>query len=345
MARKKQSAVKAASSHKRNRKEQLARARKCRKIESEGRKETETSQESASQIDEPQPSTSTSNGEALLGEKTRTQFKSDSYKTVIRGIDTVDSGNSCETGHPPVCDPGAKCERAIVDIAQLDFLIKGMCCKQCKTDSLSLRTEPKKSKGLAVYAQVYCSTCEEDVSGGFLASRSEGEGSAFVINKQIVFSALVCGLGANMLNSFCEAMNLQGLHHKTFHKKADGFYDMLNEIGGRVFSETEKFMRQAHAQQFGLTLSDDDVLDISVSFDGTWLTRGHTSHIGVGCAVDLLTGMCVDAYVMCNFCQTCESTGKALFKEKPTEHAAWLEEHLGECEKNFTGKSFEQQQQ
>ena len=148
-----------------------------------------------------------------------------------------------------------------------------------------------------------------------------------------------------MLNSFCEAMNLQGLHHKTCHKKADGFYDMLNEIGGRVFSETEKFMRQAHAQQFGLTLSDDDVLDISVSVDGTWLTRGHTSHKGAGCAVHLLTGMWFDAYVTCNFCQTCESTGKALFNEKPTEYAAWLVEHLGECEKNFTGKSFERQQQ
>ena len=87
------------------------------------------------------------------------------------------------------------------------------------------------------------------------------------------------------------------------------------------------------------------MLDISVSVDGTWLTRGHTSHIGAGCAVDLMTGICVDAYGMCNFCQTCESTGKALFKEKPTEHAAWLVEHIGEREKNFTGKSFEQQQQ
>ncbi|GFU39371.1 uncharacterized protein TNCV_1716441 [Trichonephila clavipes] len=34
------------------------------------------------------------------------------------------------------------------------------------------------------------------------------------------------------------------------------------------------------------------------SFDGTWLTRGHTSLIGVGCVIDMLTGYVVDSEVM-----------------------------------------------
>ena len=92
-----------------------------------------------------------------------------------------------------------------------------------------------------------------------------------------------------------------------------------------------------------MLLSDEDVLDISVSFNGTWLTRGHNSHVGVGCVVDLLTGMCVDAYVMCTYCQICKSTGKALYQEKPMEYAAWLVHHIESeqdcgCDKNFTGE-------
>ena len=206
---------------------------------------------------------------------------------------------------------------------------------------MSLRTDgEKKSKGLAVYAQVYCSNCEENVGGNFLASRSGGENSAFLINKQIVFSALVCGLGADMLNNFCESMNLQGLHHKTFHKKADGFYDMLLQFGDHVFSETVGFVGQVHAQHYGLTLSEDDVLDISVSYDGTWHTTGHASHIGAGCVIDLLTGMCIDAYVVCNYCQTCETTGKPMYRNRPMEYAAWLAEHIVTCEKNYNGKVF-----
>ena len=113
-------------------------------------------------------------------------------------------------------------------------------------------------------------------------------------------------------------MDLQGLHHKTFHHKASYLYKQLDQPEQWVLSHTVQFVCKVHAEHFGISLSDDDVLDISVSFDGTWLTRGHSSHIGVGCVVDLLTGMCVDAYVMCTYCQICESTGKALYQEKKT---------------------------
>ena len=139
MARKKQAAVKAACGHKRRRK-QLARARKCRKIESGAREETEISQESSSQIDDPQPSTSVSGMCTLLGEKTRSQFKFDSYNAEICDNETVVSGSVCESGQAPICDPGKggkNCERAIVDIAELDELISGICCRQCKTVCLS----------------------------------------------------------------------------------------------------------------------------------------------------------------------------------------------------------------
>jgi len=34
----------------------------------------------------------------------------------------------------------------------------------------------------------------------------------------------------------------------------------------------------------------DAVIDISVSFDGTWQKRGFTSHYGIGVCIDLLTG-------------------------------------------------------
>ncbi|GFY05474.1 hypothetical protein TNCV_218561 [Trichonephila clavipes] len=41
------------------------------------------------------------------------------------------------------------------------------------------------------------------------------------------------------------------------------------------------------------------------TFDGTWLTRGHTSLIGVGCVIDMLTGYVVDFKVMSKVCRHC----------------------------------------
>ncbi|GFY06771.1 hypothetical protein TNCV_2203041 [Trichonephila clavipes] len=40
--------------------------------------------------------------------------------------------------------------------------------------------------------------------------------------------------------------------------------------------------------------NDKDIVDIGVSYDGSWLIRGHTSNIGVGCVIDLLTGFVIN---------------------------------------------------
>ena len=82
-----------------------------------------------------------------------------------------------------------------------------------------------------------------------------------------------------MSNNFCENLDLQGLHHKIFHQKTDDLYKQLDQPEQQVLSQTVQFVHKVHVEHFGISLSDDDVLDISVSFDGTWLTRGHNSHI------------------------------------------------------------------
>ena len=80
------------------------------------------------------------------------------------------------------------------------------------------------------------------------------------------------------------------------------------------------------------------LMDIVVSYDGSWLTRGHTSLIGVGCVTDVLTGLVLDAHVMSSYCQACENK-KTLQKEDADKFAVWERQHLGlgECYRNFFG--------
>ncbi|GFV07212.1 uncharacterized protein TNCV_1165461 [Trichonephila clavipes] len=65
------------------------------------------------------------------------------------------------------------------------------------------------------------------------------------------------------------------------------------------------------------------VTDIVVSFDDTWLTRGHTSPIGVGCVVDTLTGYVIDYEIMSKYCPTCISAKNEL-GETTAEYDIWL---------------------
>ena len=115
-------------------------------------------------------------------------------------------------------------------------------------------------------------------------------------------------------------------------------YKKQGELENRIFSEAVSFVRETHAKRSGVVIGAEDVLDIPVSYDGTWLTRGHTSHVGVGCVVDLLTGLCIDFHVMSTYCHVCETKGTPL-KDKPDEYEAWYNEHKKTCDKNFNGTS------
>ncbi|KAK3889502.1 hypothetical protein Pcinc_006474 [Petrolisthes cinctipes] len=77
------------------------------------------------------------------------------------------------------------------------------------------------------------------------------------------------------------------------------------------------------------------LLGIIVSYDGTWMTRGHYSHIGVGFVVEVDTGFIVDKEVISNFCQVCSNRDKKKLPIIPE----WKKKHEPFCNKNFTGIS------
>ncbi|CAN7978839.1 unnamed protein product, partial [Ixodes persulcatus] len=63
--------------------------------------------------------------------------------------------------------------------------------------------------------------------------------------------------------------------------------------------------------------------NVTVVYDGTWMTRGHTSHIGVGTVIEFYTGLVLDSVVLSNLCLACTLGQK--------------EEHA--CQKNTDVKS------
>lgn len=63
------------------------------------------------------------------------------------------------------------------------------------------------------------------------------------------------------------------------------------------------------------------------------MTRGHTSHIGVGIVIEVDTGMVIDFKVLSNFCQVCHAREKKKLPFTPE----WQQAHSPRCNKNFNG--------
>ncbi|GFX84665.1 uncharacterized protein TNCV_724721 [Trichonephila clavipes] len=74
--------------------------------------------------------------------------------------------------------------------------------------------------------------------------------------------------------------------------------------------------------------------EICVSGDGTWKTRGHTSHIGVCCVFGDVTGKVIDVAVLSSYCKGCE---KWHGPKSGHSYEEWKLKHQPHCVKNHIG--------
>lgn len=167
---------------------------------------------------------------------------------------------------------------------------------------------------------VVCNDCETKLCH----SRPKTLGSYSEANLLQVYFSLVTGVGRAGLQKaagFFSSKNFNASAYSThcnfLFKKMDSYYeDLMKKARERV----RTFYMTEHLR----APDDQGNVSIDVSFDGTWMTRGHKSHIGMCFVIDVHTGIIVDMEVLCNFCPACKG------EKVQTEHA---------CHMNFNGKS------
>ena len=93
-----------------------------------------------------------------------------------------------------------------------------------------------------------------------------------------------------------------------------------------------------HYQDSDLFLDYDSVLDLTVTFEGSWLTRGHTSLYGIGCVIEVhigfvglwACGLVLDLAVVSLYSQSCTHAKARYGGTHTAEYKTWKEQHT-EC--------------
>ena len=67
----------------------------------------------------------------------------------------------------------------------------------------------------------------------------------------------------------------------------------MSDAGIDNLQEAVRIVRETH-MELDPTLIADSIIDIAVTFDGTWMKRGHKSMYGVACVIELNTGLVID---------------------------------------------------
>ena len=81
-----------------------------------------------------------------------------------------------------------------------------------------------------------------------------------------------------------------------------------------------------------------DIVDTSVSCDGTWERRGFSSLNGTVACISMDTGKVLDIEIMSRYCQSCV-TNASLEKTNPNKFAEFRATHETECQINHDGSA------
>ena len=181
-----------------------------------------------------------------------------------------------------------------------------------------------------------CSVC--DLKHKFFTSKQTREKEA-EINKLATFAAVEVGLGREGISDIMSLLNIPApvsasnyARHvsKLLIKSQSVFDDQLSNAVQRV--------RNTIIQESDGDIDGESIIDVAVTYDGTWSKRGFTANHGIGVVMSADTGEVLDMEILSRVCEICKQNKSkkdvATFEDLLVNHKA-----DGLCHINYDGSS------
>lgn len=228
----------------------------------------------------------------------------------------------------------------MVDLELLTSFICQFPCSECNNKSLEVGDSG--SKGYAHSINLHCTSCLSDIV--FITSRQAGHSAAnttrapYDINRSMVQAFTSLGKGHRGMETFSMHLNMKAIACKAYDRHLDQLHTTYAEAASETLEKARVEVRKAYKLLENLPIDYAGPIDISVSYDSSWQKRGFTSKNGVGCVVDIVTGLVVDYEVLTKHCCQCEKMKRNLGTES-VGYQNWLASHRDKCHKNYDGSS------
>lgn len=237
--------------------------------------------------------------------------------------------NMIEIGHDEKIAP----QYLFVDTSAYNKLVEKLLCPNCSTANLKVLVKAK--SGFCSNLSVHCSNYDNNVTTTETSQNSE-ESASYDINRRVTKAFSTISKGYGDLEQFCVIMNMNVMRKSIFIDNTKVLHKASLANSYKYLEEARNCVRNHHKKINSVT--EDDVINISVSYDGTWHKRGFTSNYGVGCVIDMDTGFIIDYCILSKFCRNCSMTKQQL-GEDSAEYYFWNIGHKSDCEMNYEGSS------
>ena len=158
--------------------------------------------------------------------------------------------------------------------------------------------------GLDAVLEITCDNCGLDYTtqsshqtlpGHWLPRDSED------LNNRIVYAMTEMGCSKTELTTLCEILDLPvaGCSPTMWKNRVETIKEAVKKCANSVLEANRRELFNYYE------LDDQNRLVVPVTYDGTWMTRGWSSSVGVGFVLSVDTGKPLDFPVRVNYCQIC----------------------------------------
>ncbi|GFW39580.1 uncharacterized protein TNCV_3187511 [Trichonephila clavipes] len=185
-------------------------------------------------------------------------------------------------------------------------LLQKVPCKYCTNCTLVIKHHH--SMGYSTKMELLCESCHESYGSVFSSFQEEAKNS-HDINSKLVSAFLSIGTGHAALETFSSVLNMPTMDRKTFAKCMHNLSVKNKEVKKKMLEMSRQAAREAHVK-IDASLKNQEIIDVSVSYDGTWQKREHTSNLGLGIIIDILSGLVLDFEVLSKYCHNYVVAGR-----------------------------------
>lgn len=237
-------------------------------------------------------------------------------------------------------EPDSDNETVIITKKRLQELVQFTCHCQSRNYVLQYAADAFEST-----ITMYCELCAvEKTSKPASARRTapvQQKNTIFKTNVGIIYLSIIDDFGLAGARRLLGVLGMQNIGNYKYYRYLEYIFAAQKEHYREKQQKVIQPIRKYYAENTTNVPDEDGILNIDISYDGSWMKRGHTSNVGMGVIIEVCTGFVVDYEVMSRYCMMCTMKGNQLKKKKITneEFTAWKTKHQADCTKNFEGSS------
>ena len=222
---------------------------------------------------------------------------------------------------------------------------------KCKGGKIVFNEDQAKCYGNSSLIYLECTKCKKRASLQTVGTSNKQwqASNAMDVNRRIVYSACEMGVGREAIAVMCEIFNMPTpCSTPSWDKHQEALYAAhLKAVATRLEAARQE-VHDLHWQRNPDTT--EDIIDVTVSFDGTWSKRGFTTPFGIGFAISAETGQVLDYDFASKLCLPCSrnkenlseevlKTWYAILSTSSEDHKEWKNKHdFGQADCNSVMK-------